>query len=58
MEHKAEELKGQAKEFVGDKTDNESLQAQGAREEASGKVKQVGDDLKQAWEDSKDATGR
>ena len=36
VEHKAEELKGAAKEKFGDATDNERLQAEGAAEQQGG----------------------
>jgi uncharacterized protein YjbJ (UPF0337 family) len=53
--HKAEELKGRAKEAVGDLTDDEQLQAEGRVEEGSGKLKQAGDKLKDAAGKAKDA---
>ncbi|GIH13933.1 CsbD family protein [Rugosimonospora africana] len=53
--NKAEEMKGTTKEWVGDKTDNESLQAEGASEKASGRMKQAGEHLKDA---AKDVLGR
>jgi uncharacterized protein YjbJ (UPF0337 family) len=52
--NEAERLKGKAKEWVGDKTDNERLQAEGARDQASGRVKQAGEHLKDA---ARDVTG-
>lgn len=52
--HKAEEIKGDMKEKLGDATDNERMQAEGAAEERSAKVKQVGDDLKDAAHDVRD----
>ncbi|GAA1505693.1 hypothetical protein GCM10009827_019220 [Dactylosporangium maewongense] len=55
VEHKAEELKGAAKEKFGDATDNERLQAEGAAERAAAKAKQAGDHVKDAGEDVKDA---
>jgi len=48
----AEELKGKAKETIGDVTDNESLEAEGAVEEAHAKARQdvedAADNLKEA----------
>ena len=58
VEHKAEELKGAAKEKWGDATDNEDLQAEGAGERTIAQGKQVGDALKDAGEDAKDAFKR
>jgi uncharacterized protein YjbJ (UPF0337 family) len=55
VEHKAEELKGAAKEKFGDLTDNESLQAEGAVERDAAKVKQAGDHVRDAAHDTKDA---
>ena len=48
IKNSAEELKGKAKEVVGDATDNEEL-------EAEGKADQAKADLKQAGEKTKDA---
>jgi uncharacterized protein YjbJ (UPF0337 family) len=48
VEHKAEELKGAAKEAAGDATDNQQWQAEGKAEKASGAVKQAGDKVKDA----------
>lgn len=52
--NKAEELKGDIKEKVSDVTDNESLQAEGAGEEAGAKTKQSGEHLKDAARDAGD----
>lgn len=41
IRNKAEELKGAAKEKLGDATSNESLRAEGAAEQADAKDKQV-----------------
>jgi uncharacterized protein YjbJ (UPF0337 family) len=54
-EHKLEEVKGAVKERYGDATDNESLQAEGRAEREAAKVKQAGDDLKDAGHHVKDA---
>lgn len=54
FQHKAEEVVGQAKEAVGDVTDDQDLQAEGAVDQVKAKAKQVGDDLKDAAEDVKD----
>jgi uncharacterized protein YjbJ (UPF0337 family) len=45
IRNKAEELKGAAKEKVGDATNNESLQAEGAAEKADAKTKQWDEDI-------------
>lgn len=55
VEHKAEELKGRAKQAVGDLTDDEQLQAEGKLEQSTGKLKQGGDKLKDAAAKVKDA---
>ena len=49
--NQAEQTKGKAKEWVGDKTDDEELQAEGMRDQASGRVKQAGEHLKDAARD-------
>jgi uncharacterized protein YjbJ (UPF0337 family) len=56
--NKAEELKGTTKERVGDATDNESLQAEGAADKTKGRAKQVGEDLEDAVRDTKETLGR
>lgn len=57
IQNKAEEFGGKAKEAVGDATDNERLQAEGAADQASAKAKQAGeavkDGVKDAGEDAK-----
>jgi uncharacterized protein YjbJ (UPF0337 family) len=52
--NEAEQLKGKTKEWVGDKTDNERLQAEGVEDQASGRVKQAGEHLKDAVHDVTD----
>jgi uncharacterized protein YjbJ (UPF0337 family) len=47
--NKAEELKGQAKQKVGDATDNEQLQAEGKMDEAKGDLKQAGEKVKDVF---------
>ena len=56
VSHKVEEMTGKAKESVGDATDNERLQAEGAAEESSGQIKQAGDDVVDALRDASKAT--
>jgi uncharacterized protein YjbJ (UPF0337 family) len=57
-QHKAEELKGKAKEKIGDATDNERMEGEGAAEAAEAKAKQAGDHVKDAGQDAKDALRR
>jgi uncharacterized protein YjbJ (UPF0337 family) len=52
-EGKYDELAGKAKEKLGDMTDNERLQAEGAAQEAKGQAKQAGEHLKDAAGDVK-----
>jgi uncharacterized protein YjbJ (UPF0337 family) len=49
--NEAEQVKGKAKEWVGEKTDNESLRAEGVADQASGRMKQAGEHLKDAGRD-------
>ena len=49
--NKAEELKGRAKEKLGDATDNEQWQAEGRAERAKGDLKQAGEKAKDAFRD-------
>jgi uncharacterized protein YjbJ (UPF0337 family) len=53
--HKGTELKGKAKEAVGDVTDDRDLQAEGQADQAEGNVKQAGDKVKDAGSKVKDA---
>ncbi len=54
---KVDELKGKAKQSVGDATDDPGLQGEGAWDEAKGKVKQAYGDLKETIKDSDKAAG-
>ncbi|MFL6138605.1 MAG: CsbD family protein [Frankiaceae bacterium] len=54
-EHKLEELKGDAKETYGKAVGSDELVAEGKGDQASGRVKQAGDDLKHA---AKKVTGQ
>ena len=47
-EHKAEELMGQAKEGYGKAVGSDELIAEGKGDQVKGRVKQAGDDLKDA----------
>ena len=54
IENNAEELKGAAKEHIGDATDNENMQAEGTAEKATANVKQAGENVKDAVKDTLD----
>ena len=47
--NKLEEVTGDAKEKIGDATGNESLQAEGKRDQAKGNVKQAGEKIKDVF---------
>jgi uncharacterized protein YjbJ (UPF0337 family) len=49
--NEAEELKGKTKEWVGDKTDNERLEAEGKADQLSARTKQAGERVKDAAHD-------
>jgi uncharacterized protein YjbJ (UPF0337 family) len=49
--NEAEELKGRTKEWVGDKTDNERLEAEGKADQMAAKTKQAGEHVKDAAHD-------
>lgn len=51
IRNKAEELKGAAKEKLGNATDNKFLQAEGASEQAVAKAKQMRVDVDKKVED-------
>jgi uncharacterized protein YjbJ (UPF0337 family) len=55
MGNEAEEAKGKVKEWVGDATDNESLQAEGVADQAKAHAKQAGEHVKDAGRDVLDA---
>ena len=50
VQGKYEEMKGRAKEAVGDLTDNDDLKRDGKTDQTSGKVKQTVEDAKDAVE--------
>lgn len=52
-QNKAEELKGQAKEKIGEATNNEQWQAEGKAEQSKGSLKQAGQKLKDAFKSKK-----
>jgi uncharacterized protein YjbJ (UPF0337 family) len=49
VNNKAEELKGKAKEKVGQATGDEELEAEGHSDHAKGDVKQVGEKIKDVF---------
>ncbi|MFI5611112.1 CsbD family protein [Amycolatopsis sp. NPDC051903] len=53
-ENKAEELKGRAKEAVGNATDNEQWQAEGKAEQGKSNLKQAADKVKDAIKGASD----
>jgi len=55
IRHEAEEAAGKAKEFVGDKTDNPNLEAEGQADQAKANAKQAGDHVRDAADDVKEA---
>jgi uncharacterized protein YjbJ (UPF0337 family) len=51
MSPNTDDLKGRAKEAVGDLTDNQDLKNEGKADRASGKAKEFVDDVKEKAED-------
>ena len=49
LKNKAEELGGQGKEHLGKATGDESLEAEGHKDQASGNVKQAGEKIKDVF---------
>jgi len=49
IENKADELKGKAKQGVGEATGDEQLQAEGKTDETKGHLKQAGEKIKDAF---------
>jgi uncharacterized protein YjbJ (UPF0337 family) len=49
MKHSAESGLGKAKEKLGEGTDDESLQAEGKRDQSKADLKQAGDKVKDAF---------
>jgi uncharacterized protein YjbJ (UPF0337 family) len=49
IENKGQEVKGKIKKNVGDATDNQSLEAEGLKDEKTGKVKQAGEKIKDVF---------
>jgi uncharacterized protein YjbJ (UPF0337 family) len=48
-QNKAEEVGGKVKEFVGDKTNNPDLQAEGQNDQTKANLKQAGENVKDAF---------
>lgn len=53
MENAGENLKGKAKEAVGDATDNERLEREGKMDQAKADLKNAGEDVKDAFRDDR-----
>ena len=49
LEHKSQELKGKAKEALGDATDNKEWQAEGKKDQVAGNLKGAGEKIKDAF---------
>ncbi len=49
IENKAEELKGQVKEHVGGATGDDSMRAEGKKDQFTGNLKQAGEKVKDAF---------
>jgi uncharacterized protein YjbJ (UPF0337 family) len=52
IENKGQEVEGKIKKNVGDATGNQSLEAEGRRDEKAGKVKQAGEKIKDVFSTS------
>lgn len=51
ISNKAQEVAGKVKEGVGDATNNHDLKAEGHKDQAAAKAKQVGENVKDAAKD-------
>lgn len=49
LEHKGQELKGKAKEALGNATDNKEWQAEGKKDQVAGSLKGAGEKIKDAF---------
>ena len=49
IEHKTQELKGKAKEALGNATDNKEWQAEGKKDQTMGSLKGAGEKIKDAF---------
>ncbi|HEY2724526.1 MAG TPA: CsbD family protein [Pseudonocardiaceae bacterium] len=52
VEHKSDEMKGKAKEALGDATGNEQWQAEGKADQVKGNVGQAAEKIKDAVKDA------
>jgi uncharacterized protein YjbJ (UPF0337 family) len=52
MSNMADKAKGKVKEWTGDATGNESMQSEGAADQAKAKAKQAGENVKDAGRDA------
>lgn len=48
--HNMENMKGKAKEHIGDATDNGSMEAEGKMDQVKAHAKKIGDDVKDVFE--------
>lgn len=53
IKHNAEDMKGKAKEAVGEATGNERLEAEGHADQASADLKKAGQNVKDAFTDDR-----
>jgi uncharacterized protein YjbJ (UPF0337 family) len=53
IKHNMEDMKGKAKEAVGDATGNERLEAEGHADQASADLKKAGQNVKDAFTDDR-----
>ena len=49
IDSKADEIKGKAKQGVGEATDDKDLKAEGKKDESKGNIKQAGEKVKDAF---------
>ncbi len=49
--NQAQQMKGKAKEWIGDKTDNDRMEAEGAQDQASARMKQNADQMAEKMKD-------
>ncbi len=52
ISNSSEDAKGNAKEAVGDATDDEQMQAEGKTDQGKADMKQTGEKAKDAWNDA------
>jgi uncharacterized protein YjbJ (UPF0337 family) len=49
IDNKADEMKGEGKEAIGQVTDDDELKAEGQMDQAKGNIKQAGEKIKDAF---------